>query len=147
MAQTKSKSKSKSKQPKGSTKSKSAKSRSTSKPKRSSKSKGSNGSRSQSSNGSALHGIENGAKAAAGKAKVPLIAAGGAALVGAAGGAAYRATKSSSKVLGMKMPQGKRVKIRSKDLAKAAKQVGDFGEQVGELTSELQRIRKGMSKA
>jgi hypothetical protein len=49
--------------------------------------------------------------------------------------------------MGVRMPQGKRVKIRSKDLRKAAKEVSSFGEQVGELTSELQRIRKGMSKA
>jgi hypothetical protein len=47
----------------------------------------------------------------------------------------------------MKVPKPKRVKIRSKDLAKAAKEIGSFGEQVGELTGELKRVRKGMSKA
>jgi hypothetical protein len=80
------------------------------------------------------------------KAKVPLLA-GGAALIGVAGGAAMTAGKSGRKVMGVPLPQGKRVKIRSKDLRKAAKEVGSFGQQVGELTSELQRIRKGMSKA
>lgn len=80
------------------------------------------------------------------RAKVPLVA-GGAALIGAAGGAALTASKSGRKVMGVRMPQGKRVKVRSKDLRKAAKQVDSFGERVGELTAELQRIRKGISKA
>lgn len=120
--------------------------------------------KSKARNGSSSNGVGGGAKAArvavknatkgvghataqaTNKAKVPLLA-GGAVLVGAAGGAALSSGRSGRKVLGVRMPQGKRVKIRSKDLRKAAKEVGTFGQQVGELTSELQRIRKGVSKA
>jgi hypothetical protein len=79
---------------------------------------------------------------AASKAKVPLLA-GGAVLVGAASGVAFGASRSGSKLLGVKLPEPKRVKIRSKDLAKAAKEVGHFGEQIGELTTELKSFREG----
>jgi hypothetical protein len=101
-------------------------------------------------NGSA-NGVAKGAnairsvgKGAASKAKMPLLVAGGAVLGGAATAVS---SKKSGKVLGLKMPKPKRVKIRSKDLTKAAKEVSSFGEQVGELTEELRRVRKGMSKA
>ena len=80
---------------------------------------------------------------AASKAKLPLIA-GGAVLLGAAGGMALGASRSGGKVLGIKMPQPKRVKFRSSDLARAAKDVGHFGEQVGELTTEIKRVREGV---
>ncbi len=79
----------------------------------------------------------------ASKAKTPLLA-GSAALAGAAGGLAIGAMRSrqshSHKVLGMKMPQG--VKFRSRDVAKAAKEVGTFGQHVGELASELRHARE-----
>lgn len=82
---------------------------------------------------------------AASKAKTPLLA-GGAALAGAAGGLAVGAMRSrqshSHKVLGMKIPQPKRVKIRSRDVAKAAKEVGSFGQHVGELAIELRQARE-----
>jgi hypothetical protein len=81
---------------------------------------------------------------AASKAKVPLLA-GSAALIGAAGGVVFGATRSGGKVLGVKMPASKRVKIRSSDLAKAAKDVGHFGDRVGELTSEIRRVREGVA--
>jgi predicted trehalose synthase len=48
-------------------------------------------------------------------------------------------------VLGVKLPQSKRVKFRSKDLASAAKEVGRFGENVGNLTSELRKTREGLA--
>ena len=48
-------------------------------------------------------------------------------------------------MLGVKLPEPKRVKIRSKDLAKAAKEVGRFGENVGDLTTELRRAREGLA--
>lgn len=67
----------------------------------------------------------------ASKAKTPLLA-GGAVLAGAAGGLA----------VGMKMSRGKRVKIRSRDVARAAKEVGGFGQQVGELVTELRHVRE-----
>jgi len=88
-----------------------------------------------SPNGTASNG-----KVTDGRSALPLVA-GGAALVGAAGGIALGAAKSGSKILGVRLPQPKRVQIRSKDLSKAAKRVGSFGDQVGELTSELRGIR------
>jgi hypothetical protein len=69
---------------------------------------------------------------AASKAKVPLLA-GGAALAGAAGGLALGSRRSSRRP---------RVKVSSKDLAKAARDVGGFGAQVGRLASELQQTRE-----
>jgi hypothetical protein len=80
----------------------------------------------------------------ASKAKIPLLA-GSAALIGAAGGIAFGATRSGGKVLGVKMPSSKRVKIRSSDLAKAAKEVGSFGDRVGELAGEIRRVREGVA--
>ncbi|HET9163858.1 MAG TPA: hypothetical protein VFN89_10520 [Solirubrobacterales bacterium] len=64
--------------------------------------------------------------AAAGKAKVPLIA-GGAALAGAAGGAALGARQA---------------RRHRRGLAKTARGVGALGVQVGHLASELQRSRE-----
>lgn len=81
---------------------------------------------------------------AIGKAKLPLLA-GGAALVGAAGGMAYGATRSGAKVLGVKIPGPKRVKIKSSDLAKVAKDVGHFGDRVGELATEIRQVRQGVA--
>jgi hypothetical protein len=78
------------------------------------------------------------------KAKVPLLA-GSAALIGAAGGVVLGASRSGGKVLGVKIPASKRVKIRSSDLAKVAKNVGHFGDRVGELTGEIRRIREGVA--
>ncbi|HEY6550526.1 MAG TPA: hypothetical protein VIY71_04930 [Solirubrobacterales bacterium] len=82
---------------------------------------------------------------AASKAKTPLLAS-GAALAGAAGGLAIGTMRSrrsnSHKVLGLKLPQGKRVKIRSRDVAKAAKEVGALSQHVGELATELRHARE-----
>jgi hypothetical protein len=80
---------------------------------------------------------------AASKAKTPLLA-GGAALAGAAGGMAIGAMRSRHprKLLGVKMPQPKRVKLRSRDVARAAKEVGTFGQHVGELATELRHARE-----
>ncbi len=117
----------------------------------------SNRPKSASRNGSS-NGIGGGAKAvrdtvssagkeagqAASKAKIPLLA-GGAAVVGTVGGVIIGATHSGGKVLGVNLPRTKRVKIRSKDFTKAAKEVGRFGENVGELTTELKRAREGLA--
>jgi hypothetical protein len=75
---------------------------------------------------------------AARKAKMPLLA-GGAAVAGAAGGLALgtRHSKGGSRA----MPRPK-VKVSSRDLAKAAKDVGEFGVHVGELASELRKARE-----
>lgn len=85
-----------------------------------------------------------GAGQAAGKAKIPLLA-GGAALAGTVGGVIIGSTHSGGKVLGIRLPKPQRVKIRSKDLAKAAKEVGRFGENVGELTAEFRRVRQSLA--
>jgi hypothetical protein len=80
----------------------------------------------------------------ASKAKVPLLA-GGAALVGTVGGVVIGSTHAGDKVLGISLPKRKRARISSKDLAKAAKEVGRFGDSVGELGAELRRVRQGLA--
>jgi hypothetical protein len=82
---------------------------------------------------------------AASNAKTPLLAS-GAALAGAAGGLAIGTMRSRRshphKALGLKMPQGKRVKIRSRDVAKAAREVGALSQHVSELATELRQVRE-----
>jgi hypothetical protein len=116
-----------------------------------------NGSKATSRNG-VSNGIEGGAKAArdavrsagkdaahaASKAKIPLLA-GGAALAGTVGGVVIGSTHSGDKVLGISLPKRKRVRVSSKDLARAAKEVGRFGDSVGELGAELRRVRQGLA--
>jgi hypothetical protein len=111
-----------------------------------------------SGNGSASHDVADGIKAArdtvedagkkaatatgkaVSKAKVPLIAS-GAALAGVAGGLALNSTRSKgTKVLGMKMPKTK-VKIRSKDLVKAADRVAGAGEQIGRVSTGFRELQ------
>jgi len=79
------------------------------------------------------------------KAQLPLLA-GGAAMAGVVGGVVLGTTRPGGKVLGVKLPAPKRVNIRSKDLAKAAKEIGRFGENVGDLTAELKRAREGLAE-
>jgi hypothetical protein len=74
---------------------------------------------------------------AASKARTPLLA-GGAAVAGAAGGLALGA-RQGRKAKALRRPK---VKIRSKDLAKAARNVGQFGMEVGEVATELRRNRE-----
>ena len=109
-------------------------------------------SRSSSSNGGSpvdavRHTVKDKAKTTgqavggvAGKARVPLIA-GGAALAGAASGIALasRHDRRNSLVKAMRKPK---IKLTSRDVAKAAKEVGNFSAQMGELASELQRARE-----
>jgi hypothetical protein len=71
------------------------------------------------------------------KAKTPLLA-GGAAVAGAAGGLALGA-RQGRKSKALRRPK---VKIRSKDLAKAARNVGQFSMEVGEVATELRRNRE-----
>jgi hypothetical protein len=103
------------------------------------------------------NGIEGGAKAArdavrstgkdaahvASKAKIPLLA--GAALAGTVGGVVIGSTHSGGKVLGISLPTRKRARLSSQDLAKAAKEVGRFGDNIGELGAELRRVRHGLA--
>ena len=77
---------------------------------------------------------------AASKAKVPLVA-GGAALAGAAGGLALGA-RQARRGRGMAIARRPQLKVSSRDLARAAKEVGTFGAQMGHLASELQRTRE-----
>ena len=132
MAQTKTKSKAKRSR---SSKSSKAKPKTVKSSKPASKAAKSNGS------GPTSNGAVNGAVS---KAKLPLIA-GGVALAGTVGGVVLGATRSGGKVLGVRLPQSKRARVRSTDLAKAAKEVGRFGESVGDLTMELRKAREGLA--
>jgi hypothetical protein len=81
---------------------------------------------------------------AASKAKTPLLA-GGAAIAGVAGGMALGARRSGRAKPLTRRPKvkvGPKVKIDSHDLAKAAKEVGQFGVDVGQLAAELRRNRE-----
>jgi hypothetical protein len=77
---------------------------------------------------------------AASKAKVPLIAS-GAAVAGAAGGIALAtaARQRRPRWAGVRKPL---FKVSSHDVAKAAKEVGNFSAEVGKLASELQHNRE-----
>jgi hypothetical protein len=78
---------------------------------------------------------------AASKAKVPLMT-GGAALVGAAGGVALGMRQARRHRRGLSIPRRPQMKVDSGDLAKAAKEVGSFGAQMGQLASELRHNRE-----
>lgn len=89
----------------------------------------------------------------AGKAKLPLVA-GGAALAGVAGGVALAASRRGHRGgigAALRRPRIKarpmikakpKIKVDSGDVAKVAKEVGDFSAQVGALAGELQRNRE-----
>ena len=82
---------------------------------------------------------------AAGKAKVPLVA-GGAALAGAAGGMALAASKKGRKSgLAKAMTRRPKIKVKmdSKDVAKAAKGVGNFSAQVSEIAGGVETAAGG----
>jgi len=92
--------------------------------------------------GEAAHSVGR----AASKAKTPLLA-GSAAVAGVAGGIALgarRASHGKSRPLSRrpKVKIGPKVKIDSHDLAKAAKEVGQFGMDVGQLAAELRKNRE-----
>jgi hypothetical protein len=146
---SKSKSKSASKPKSTKSKAKSSKSKA-SKPRSSSNGasakSSSNGSSSKHSNVEAVKNAVGGAGQTVGKvaskAKVPLVA-GGAAIAGAAGGMALAASKKGRKSgIGKAISRRPKVKVSGKDVAKAAKEVGNFSAQVGELATELQRARE-----
>jgi hypothetical protein len=75
------------------------------------------------------------------KAKVPLVA-GGAALAGAAGGLVLGARHVRRNGVGARALSRRKVKVRSRDLARAAREVGGFGAQMGRLATELQQTRE-----
>ncbi|MGN6274755.1 MAG: hypothetical protein ACTHNP_02345 [Solirubrobacterales bacterium] len=96
-------------------------------------------SKSQSSNGARSNGSGSGLGKVVSKAKLPLVA-GGAAVAGAAGGLALASSKQAKKSrLGSALTRKPQIKVNSGDLAKAAKEVGDFSAQVGKLANGLQR--------
>lgn len=115
--------------------------------------RGNSKARASSSNGSgridtARHAVEETAKdaghavgGAVSKAKVPLVA-GGAALAGAAGGLMLGRQTRRHGIGAKALSRRPQVKVRSQDLAKAAKEVGSFGAQMGRLASELQQTRE-----
>lgn len=142
MAETKAKTKKSS-----GSKAKSAKAK-TAKAKRPSPKRKSAGAKPSSSNGNGSRAAKpsSNGHSSARKAAIPLVA-GGAALAGTVGGVLIGASRSGGKVLGVSLPKPKRVqfKVDSGDLAKAARQVGHFGENVGELTAELKRTRQGLA--
>jgi hypothetical protein len=166
MAQTKTKRAKPGKKSRASSTAKAKTTRKTSRPKAKttkSRAKSASKTRSSQSNGNGVasdvaNGVGDGAKAvrdavgsagkeaghAVSKAKIPLLA-GGAAVAGTVGGLVLGASRSGDKVLGIKLPKSKRVKLRSRDFSKAAKEVGRFGENVGELTTELRRAREGLA--
>jgi len=76
------------------------------------------------------------------KARTPLLA-GGAAVAGAAGGLALGARQARKS----KMMRRPMVKVDSHDLARAAKNVGRFGVEMGELASELRKNREETDSA
>ncbi len=79
---------------------------------------------------------------AASKAKTPLVA-GGAAVAGAAAGLAVGASRSRKS----KVRRRPVMKIRSRDLVKATRDVGRFGMDAGQLASELRRTREQANSA
>jgi hypothetical protein len=85
---------------------------------------------------------------AASRAKVPLVA-GGAALAGLAGGAALASRSSGArKVLGLPVPNGASLPrlgnggSTAKALGSAAKEIGKAGFKLGELTTEVRKVRE-----
>jgi hypothetical protein len=82
---------------------------------------------------------------AANRAKVPLIAS-GAALMGAAGGLAVGARSQRAKGIARALQRRPKVKVSSRDMASAAKEVGAFGTQMGRLADELRSARESDSK-
>jgi len=84
---------------------------------------------------------------------VPLVA-GGAAIAGAGGAMALAAASKGGRKnkVGMKnlkaaMPRKPKVKIKSKDLAKAAKEVGKVSAQVGEIANGISRAQESSNGA
>lgn len=78
-----------------------------------------------------------------GKAKTPLIA-GGAAVAGLAGGALLMRGQAGRKLTRLAMPALGARTPTAKALGMAAKEVGKAGYQVGQLTSEMRRVREAM---
>lgn len=127
-------------------KAKSSKAKSTVKPANRKAPSSSNGA-SHSNGSSSKHSNVDAVKHAVGRAKVPLVA-GGAALAGAAGGLALAASKKSHKSslgkgLGKAVARRPKIKVDSKDVAKAAKGVSHVSAQVSEIAGGLETAASG----
>ena len=73
--------------------------------------------------------------------------AGGAVLGGLAGGLALAARRNSrGKVLGVTMPRRSNTVSTTKNLASAAQQVALASQRLGELTTEVRRVREETAK-
>jgi hypothetical protein len=77
------------------------------------------------------------------KAKTPAIA-GGAAVAGLIGGIALSRRAPGKKILGVRLGAGT-ARAASENLADAAKEIGAFGEHVGELANEIRVVREGVA--
>lgn len=80
-------------------------------------------------------------KDAASKLKGPALA-GGAALLGLAGGVALGSSRSGRKMMGMRVGDG--VGNATKNLADASKNVGRFGDNLGHFAGEIQAVREAL---
>lgn len=80
----------------------------------------------------------------ASKLKTPAIAS-GAAVAGLVGGLALSRGGSRPKVLGKRLPSSLGAQATSQNLADAAKQIGSFGERIGELANEVRLVREGVA--
>ena len=76
------------------------------------------------------------------KAKMPAIA-GSAAVAGLIGGIALSRRAPGTKILGVRLGTG--TARASESLADAAKDIGAFGERVGELANEIRVVREGVA--
>lgn len=88
----------------------------------------------------AVGGAGSKVRRAAGSAKGPLLA-GGAAVAGVVGGVALGAARGPRKLLGVK-PTKPSIQIRSQDVARTAKEIGAFGEQLGNFAAEIRQTRE-----
>ncbi len=93
--------------------------------------------------GSGASTVGNAVGTAARKGRTPLIA-GGAALTGLAGGLAVASAsrRSRRKVLGVPMPKRGSVTRTTGNLASTAEQIGSLGRNVGQLATEMRRMRE-----
>ena len=80
------------------------------------------------------------------KLKTPALAA-GAAAAGLAGGLALAGRAPHKKVLGVRVPAAGAAQSTSQNLAEAAKQIGSFGERLGELANEVRMVREGFAQS
>jgi hypothetical protein len=89
------------------------------------------------------HAASSTSSSLASKAKTPAIA-GGAAVAGLVGGIALSRRAPGKKVLGVRLGGGG-ARAASESLADAAREIGTFGERVGELANEIRVVREGVS--